>query len=126
MSGRFFPDTNAIIKVLAGHTELLDVLHEADHIATSIICELEFLSFPQITTHDKELLRNFLKRIMVVGLNTDDTEIKELIISVRAAKRVKLPDAIIVASAIRQQSVLITADAVLLGLNAVQTMSFEP
>lgn len=45
MNGRrYFLDTNAIVQVLAGNRELLALLSDAEYVATSIICELEFLT----------------------------------------------------------------------------------
>ena len=42
MPGRLLLDTNAIIQLLAGNKELLELVSSADFVATSIICELEF------------------------------------------------------------------------------------
>jgi predicted nucleic acid-binding protein len=45
MSGRrYFLDTNAIVQLLSGNHSLLTTLAGAAYVATSVICELEFLS----------------------------------------------------------------------------------
>lgn len=43
---RLLLDTNAIIQLLAGNAELIAIVEKAHFISTSVICELEFLSFP--------------------------------------------------------------------------------
>ena len=62
MSGnRYFLDTNAIVQLLAGNPDVIDILSGASYIAISVICELEFLSFPAsahacvLLTADKRL-----------------------------------------------------------------------
>lgn len=40
MNGRrYFLDTNAIVALLAGNRMLLELLNQADYVATSVICE---------------------------------------------------------------------------------------
>ena len=111
MSGkRYFLDTNAIVQLLAGNKNLKNILNEADYVATSVICELEFLSLPALPNEDKELLDNLLLLIEVIDLSTDDEKLKAVIVNLRANKKLKLPDAIIAASAHIASCTLLTAD----------------
>lgn len=99
MNGRcYFLDTNAIVQVLAGNRELLALLTDAEYVATSIICELEFLSFPSLPEEDSMLFQQFIKRIEMVDLISGDLPLKNRILEIRSARKLKLPDAIIVAS----------------------------
>lgn len=45
-------DTNAIIQFLKGNAELVSLLADADFIATAIIAELEYFSFPRLGEED--------------------------------------------------------------------------
>jgi predicted nucleic acid-binding protein len=78
MSGkRYFLDTNAIVQLLAGSRELLELLNQADYVATSVICELEYLAFPDLAKEDKELFEEFRARVEVTDLCSGDTQLKE-------------------------------------------------
>ena len=60
MNGRrYFLDTNAIVQILSGNRELLALLMDAEYVATSVICELEFLSFPLLLEEDAALFSQF-------------------------------------------------------------------
>ncbi len=115
MSGkRYFLDTNAIVSLLAGDQTLLTLLKEADLVAISVICELEFLSFPELSKEDRKLFLNFKERVQVVDLSSADESLKTLILAFRSSKKMKLPDAVIAATAKKTESVLLTADQRLL------------
>jgi len=121
---RFLLDTNALVQVLAGNAALLQLLVDAELIATSIICELEFLAFPNLTDADRDLLSKFLQRIDVVDLLHADNQLTTTICEIRATKKLKLPDAIIAASAMHTNCTLVTADQKLLQTPGLATMSF--
>ena len=56
MSGKgYLLDTNAIVQLLKGNKELIAVLGTADFIATSIVAEMEYLSFSGLTDADVAL-----------------------------------------------------------------------
>ncbi len=122
---RYFLDTNAIVQILAGNKELLTLLFDADYVATSIICELEFLSFPSLPREDAELFRQFLEQIDVINLTAEDLLLKDKIIELRATRKLKLPDAIIAASSAISECSLITADQQLLKVGELDVQGFE-
>ena len=77
----------------------------------SFVTEIEVLSYPQISQAEETQLRQmFSADIAVVGL-TDD--IKERAIAVRRNHRLRLPDALIVATAIELSAELVTNDLAL-------------
>ena len=125
MSGkRFFLDTNAIVALLAGNKTLLDMIQNADLIATSVICSIEFLSFNGLSHADRILFQTFLHRIDVFDLCAGDTELIERVLEIRMHKQLKLPDAIIAATASIQQCMLVTADERLLKTDGIKTLPY--
>ena len=55
MNGRrYFLDTNAIVQLLSGNPSILETISEAEYIATSVICEVEFFSFSGLTEEDRK------------------------------------------------------------------------
>ena len=110
MSGRFFLDTNAIIELLKGNAEILKIIETADFIACSVISDLEYRSFPGLLETDARLIYEFLSRISVLDITHDDIELREKIAVIRRSKKIKLPDAIILASAKLNNCQLVTAD----------------
>jgi len=121
---RFFLDTNAIVQLLSGNAEVRNILEVAVYIATSVICELEFLSFPGLSEKDKQLFRSFLTKITVVDVCTSDVQLKERIQNFRREKKLKLPDAVIVASAAVHACLLVTADKHLLKIPGVTVQGY--
>lgn len=108
---RFLLDTNAIIQLLAGNEELIALVGTADFIATSIVCELEFLSFQGLSNEDAGLYSKLRSRIYVFGLPENDPLLTGRICAVRFSSGLKLPDAIIAGTAIHNECVVVTADA---------------
>ena len=117
MNGNFFLDTNAIIQLLKGNLELCKIVKNANLVACSVISELEYFSFPGISENDISLFIKFLSRIKVIDVLHNDSELKKSITIIRKTKKVKLPDAIILASAKLNNCQLVTADKELLKLN---------
>ena len=103
-SERFVIDTN--IFILRVNDRLAELLPRGE-IACSVITEIELLSFPALTSSEEALLRSTLARVAVYGIDRDT---KEEAIRLRRQSRLKLPDAIIAATAIRHQAVLVTND----------------
>ena len=111
MSGnRYVLDTNAIVSLLQGNELLIQLLQEADWIGISIISQIEFLVFPDLTESDRQLFQEFLQRVQVIDLTTENEALIREIIKVRQQYRLKLPDAVIAAMAVDRSASLITAD----------------
>ncbi len=103
---------------------LLEKLNQADYVATSVICELEYLAFPDLAVEDKELFEQFRRMVGVTDLCSGDTQLKAMILRLRSEKKMKLPDAIIAASAKIQSSVLLTEDKQLLNHAGIDSESY--
>ena len=71
---------------------------------------MEFKSFSNISKQDLALFDEFASGINIIDLLATNEGLKSKIIEMRNQYRLKLPDAIIAASAIVNDIVLITAD----------------
>lgn len=117
MSGRrYLLDTNAVIALLRGHAGLLQELRAAEWIGVSVITRLELLAFPQLGPQDRDTILAFFARVTVIGLDPKADGYLDRVTAIRATTGVKLPDAIIAATAVEHEAVLVTADRQLLGL----------
>lgn len=129
-SERLLLDTNAVVSLLRGHPELLAITKPALWVGISIISEIEFLAFPELTPDDAGLFADFLKRVAVVDLTHQPAMLIERVTGLRRDLRLRLPDAVVVASAIVHDACLVTADRQLLGLEkrveALQVLAFSP
>ncbi len=125
MNGRrYFLDTNAIVQLLAGNKQLAALLSDAIFIATSVICELEFLAFRGLERGDEMLFRRFVRKIEVLDIRGRDEELKARIVELRRHRKLKLPDAIVAASAAMSECTLVTADTRLLDLPGIETLGY--
>ena len=111
---RFLLDTNALIALLKGNQSLLELTASADWIGVSVISILEFSSFNGMTPSDFDLLREFEAAVTVVDITHADPALMQLIAQTRPRTKLKLPDAIILASAALHEATLITNDLQLL------------
>ena len=111
---RFLLDTNALIALLKGNQSLVDLTSSAEWVGISVISILEFSSFSGMTVADIDLLREFQAAVAVVDIAHNDQTFMRLIAQTRLRTKLKLPDAIILASAALHESTLITNDVQLL------------
>ena len=98
------------VQLLKGNKELIAVLGAADFIATSIVAEMEYLSFSGLTDADVALYQAFRERIQVYDVPSADTVFTQLVVKSRKEHGLKLPDAIIAGTAIANGLTLLTAD----------------
>jgi predicted nucleic acid-binding protein len=99
-------DTSLIINLFNGVTEVQELI-TGRSLFISIISEIEVLSFPNITIPDKILLKEFLSECYIIDI---EPAIKEITIEIRSKYKVKLPDAIIAATAMYFDLPLFTMD----------------
>ena len=118
MSGiDYLADTNAILYFLSGNECMKPFV--SSRFAFSVINEMELLSYPKITADEEKEIRGFLDGSAFIGL-TDS--IKERTIQIRRTYNIKLPDAIVAATAIENDMTLITADT---GFEAIKELKLE-
>ena len=92
---RFLLDTNVIISLLQGNDAILQILRETEWVGISVISKLEYLSLPDLPKRDESLFAEFLRRVCVVSLYEEQTDLIEEIIHIRKRYRLKLRDAVI-------------------------------
>lgn len=110
MNGRFLLDTNAVVSLLSGNASLAQALDTAVWAGISGITELEFLSFSGLSPQDELLFQQFKNRVEIVDLHASSSQLFARIIAIRKLNKIKLPDAIIAASAIENGATLLTQD----------------
>ena len=100
MGLRLLLDTNAIVSLLNENIELVKATSAAEDILIPVVNELEFKSFTNLSVHDKALFDAFASMVTVVDLRASDIILKNKVLEMRNVYRLKLPDAIIAATAI--------------------------
>jgi len=116
-----FLDTNIIIYFLSGDQTLAELIDEKT-LYVSSITYLELLSYPDLTSSEEERVRHFLSECIIVDMNN---VIKENVISVRKAYHLKLPDSIIIASALYLDIPIVTADKAFNKVEELATVYYE-
>lgn len=113
MSGDFRAvlDTNAVVSLLAGNRALVARLEDAGYVGISIVTYLEFLAFDGLTDNDRNCFIDFCSRVHIEPLTIDDSGLLQQALELRSRYRLKLPDAIIGATALSRNAVLITNDS---------------
>ncbi len=107
MSGNsLFVDTNILLYLISGDETIANLLNEK-HIYVSFITELELLGYKDLSETDLKIIQRLLKEASVIDINA---EIKAQVIAIRKKYKLKLPDAIVVASALYSNLPLVTAD----------------
>lgn len=107
MSGnKIFVDTNILLYFLKGEKSIVDFLVDKQ-LFISFIVELELLGFSKLEQSDLKLIKELLGHCQIIDI---DPIIKEKTISIKQKTSLKLPDAIVLATAIRFSLPLITAD----------------
>ncbi|MFY7885405.1 MAG: type II toxin-antitoxin system VapC family toxin [Dolichospermum sp.] len=121
---RYVLDTNAIVALLQGNTQLVQLLQNANWIGISVISQIEFLVFSGLTQSDLELFQQFIRRVEIVGLTAGDAALIENIIEIRQQYRLKLPDAVIAAITIQNSAILVTADQEFAKVNTLTVINW--
>ena len=122
MSGeRYLLDTNAIVYLLRGGNALQKRLQSAEWVGISILSYIEFLAFPNLSENDRRIFQKFSEAVDVVSLDKTEQALIDTVITLRSQHRLKLPDAIIAATAIERGATLITDDQQLRKLSGVKT-----
>ena len=107
---RYLLDTNAVIQLFGGNRAVEQVLNMSDSVAMSVVTEFEFLSCPALTNADRRQYQAFRACLHVYDVPSDDDILTQMIVSARQRHGLKLPDAIIAATARKNDLTLLTAD----------------
>ena len=105
---KYLFDTNVWIDAIAGRLPadtFLKFVVQAEWVGYSAITRLELFGFPDLTKPEEEKLAKLLKHFVEVGV---DSSTVDKAITIRKATRIKVPDAIIAATAIITECSLVT------------------
>lgn len=118
---KIFADTNVILYFLQGEKEIVEILSEKE-IIISFITELELLSFPDLTIASEKIIKNLLLNCTIVNINN---HIKSSTINLRKLYHLKLPDAIIAATAMNLNLPILTADKQFGKIDHLEVLLYE-
>ncbi len=116
---KYLFDTNALIYLEAG--KLANSLPKGSY-AYSVISEIELLSWPQMQPEQESAWRSLLGALYRVEI---DSAVREAAIRLRRERRLKLPDALIAASALAHDATLLTNDQQLLSVPGLRSQAME-
>jgi hypothetical protein len=116
-------DTNVVLGFLSGKGWARSFFEKAigsgARLSVSSVTRMELLGFPGITPQEESALSDFLREVFVVPI---DESVEDEAIRLRRGHRLKLPDAIIAATAMVADATLVTADRGILELPEVRTL----
>jgi len=122
MSGnKLIVDTNIILYLLEGDEHIAQILEDKE-VYVSFITELELLGFVQMSSLHEQAIREFLSFVIIIDINNT---IKEAVIHLKQQKKIKLPDAIIAATALYLNLPLLSADKGFQGLEDLQFLQYS-
>ena len=107
---RWLLDSNVLIDALAGLPHGVRVLREARKrlevsVVYSAISRIEVLGFPDLSEQEEAALRRLLNEFEEVAVSN---AVVERTIQIRKSVRIKIPDALIAASAATAQAIVVT------------------
>jgi len=115
----FILDTNILVHLFAG--SLKESLPDKVF-GYSVITEIELFSYPYLSKKDEQQLYKLLLRLYEIPLTE---EIKQQTIQLRKQHKIKIPDAIISATAIVKNTILLTNDKQLLTIPELKAESLN-
>jgi hypothetical protein len=111
MSGKYLLDTCFLIGLQQRYPDAIAIVQAKQlalrDCAFSVISRIELLSYPNLTATDENTIRAMLGQMTCLPLSQT---IEEYTIMVRRSKKVKLPDALILATAKVHGLTLLTLD----------------
>jgi predicted nucleic acid-binding protein len=109
MGMKYLYDTNVFVYYLADEETVAKLFSatflQKNQVIISSIVKIELLSYPELTEEEDVAIRDLLSQFEKVPLMS---EIEEIAISLKRQRRIKLPDAILAATAIHVAAYLVT------------------
>jgi len=111
---RWLLDTNVVIDAFAGRADTVRAITSArtaalEWIGYSAVTRLEVLGFPGLIAADELGLRNLLGQLSEAPI---DAAVIERAIEIRRSVRIKIPDALVAATALIYEANLVTRNTV--------------
>jgi len=110
-------DTNTVLYLLGGR--LASPLAPGEY-CLSVISEMELLSYPSLDERAEQQIRSFLSTVSVIGLSD---QVREAAIRLRRQTGLRLPDAIVAATAVVLDAEVLTNDLDLLRVAGLRARS---
>ncbi|MDR2947214.1 MAG: type II toxin-antitoxin system VapC family toxin [Candidatus Adiutrix sp.] len=125
MNGNFVLDTNAVIYYLRGEKPWADFINSLPptQVFVSVITRMELLAWKSLTLEGEKQVRSLLATLNIASLSA---AIEAEAISLRRNTHIKLPDAIVAATAVVFKAVLVTGDKAVAALNWLQLEVVSP
>jgi len=105
MNGNKLLDTNILIYLSKDELKLSSVAKQNDNLSISVITFMEALGYNFESAQEEDLMKGLCKNLSVLHLTS---EIVDIVIELRKTCKIKLPDAIIAATAIQGNFTLVT------------------
>ncbi len=118
---RLFLDTNIIVYLLSGDNTLAEFIHKKT-VYVSFVTQLELMSYPDITEEEELRINDFLLECVVIDINP---LMKLNVVELRKKYRLKLPDSIIMASAMHLDLPIVTSDKGFSKVEELETVVYE-
>lgn len=118
---RLFLDTNIILYLLNGDETLAELLNDKQFYI-SIITELELLAYKGITEKEEQVINEFVSQCKIISINS---AVKKESIRIRRKYNTKLPDSVIIATALYLNLPLITGDVEFKKVNELILIHYE-
>ena len=114
-------DTNPLIYLLDGNKDIAQFL-DNKQLYISVITELELFGKQNLSTHDSELIESLIGNCFVIDI---EPEIKRIYKEIKQQYTIKLPDAIIAATALYLDLPLLTFDHDFKDVTNIKLMLWE-
>ncbi len=114
-------DTNIVLYILSGDNILSTSLYNRK-LYLSFISQLELLGFKGITSQEQEEIKKFLNDCIIVDINQT---IKESVIKLKQAYKIKLPDSIILGTSLYLGIPLMTSDNDFIKIEEANVIYYE-
>ena len=111
-------DTNILIYLSKGYLKADHLIEDDERYYVSLITAMELLSYRFDSTEEETLVRNILSLFEIIEVTSPLTP---LVTQLRKNQPIKLPDAIIAATARYHALTLITNDTRLLGIDGISS-----
>lgn len=118
---KLFLDTNIILYLLNGDKTLAELLNNKQ-LYISVITELELLAYKGITASEEKIIYDFVAQCKTININN---AIQQETIRLRKIYNTKLPDSIIIATALYLDLPLITSDVEFKKVDELMMIHYE-
>lgn len=110
-------DSNTIIYLSKNLVSIDDVFDDSGEYAVSVITYMEVLGFEFESNNERDFIEKVFSCLEIIYI---DEAIVDKVLHIKRANRIKLPDAIICATAIANNATLVTNDIRLKGIEGLK------